>query len=100
MFQAEYLVFKIGQTGKADFVQTEPSEGKETAHMPDRYHIIRQLPDGAPLWVEAVSTLEEAQERLAALAKTEDANFAIFHAREGRFVKPFPTNGNGDTAHR
>ena len=66
--------------------------------MCDQYHIFRQLPDGAPLWVDTVSSLEEAQERLTALAKTEEAHFGIFHAREGRFVTPFPTNVAEDWA--
>jgi hypothetical protein len=98
MVWAEYRVFKIEQTGKSDFGETAPSRRKEAAHMHDQYHIFRQLPDGAPLWVETVSSLECAQERLARLAKTEDGNFAIFYARESRFVTRFPGSVTKDTA--
>jgi hypothetical protein len=66
--------------------------------MPDRYHIFRQVRGGALLWVETVSSLEEAQEHVALLAKTRVEHFAIFHAREGRFVTPFPTSATGDSA--
>ena len=59
--------------------------------MPYQYHIFRQLADGAPLCVQTLPTLEQAQEHLVALAKTGRERFAIFHAREG-FVTPFPTS--------
>jgi hypothetical protein len=63
-----------------------------------QYHIFRQLSNGAPLCVQTLPTLEEAQEHLVALAKTGSRHFAIFHAREG-FVTPFPTSATKETAH-
>jgi hypothetical protein len=65
--------------------------------MHDVYDIFEQLPDGTPLWTQTANTIEDARERVSSLAKAKGEHFAIYHAREGRFVTPFPTDATKDT---
>lgn len=54
------------------------------------FDIFRQLPDGAPLWIEASATLHEAKQRVVELSSTQPGNYAIYDARADFFVVPFP----------
>ena len=53
------------------------------------FDIFQQLPDGAPLWIEAAPSLEQAEERLAELVISKPGSYAIFDASQGVFVTPF-----------
>ena len=54
------------------------------------FDIFRQLPDGAPLWIEATATLHEAKQRVAELSLKEPGPYAIYDSRADFFVVPFP----------
>ncbi len=53
------------------------------------FDIFRQLPNGDPIWVEVVSTLEGAQERLAELAISNPGSYAIYDASQAVFITRF-----------
>lgn len=51
-----------------------------------QYDIFLRLPDGHPVWVKAVNSLEEAQHQLAQMAqdKTSPADYFIFDSKDGK----------------
>ena len=51
-----------------------------------RFDIFMRLPDGHPIWVKAVETLEEAKKQLAELSKRTPAEYFIFNTLSGRVV--------------
>jgi hypothetical protein len=42
------------------------------------YDIFRKLPDGIPIWVEAVQTLELAHARLDGLIKSHPGDYVVY----------------------
>jgi len=50
------------------------------------FDILRVLKDGAPLWMEAVQTLEEAKARVQQLAATEPGTYVIFSQKTGNKI--------------
>lgn len=53
------------------------------------YDIFERLPDGQPLWVKAVATLEEAREEIAALGVRRGRSaldFFVYDLRRGAEV--------------
>ena len=50
------------------------------------FDIFKRLPDGTPLWVEAVPGLTEAKERIARLAFDSHSEYFIFSVRDGGIV--------------
>jgi hypothetical protein len=42
------------------------------------YDIFRKLPDGVPIWVEAVQTLELAHVRLDRLSKSQPGDYVVY----------------------
>ena len=51
------------------------------------FDIFKKLPDGHPLWVQAVEGLEEAKKQLARLAASSPGDCFIYCARNGRIVQ-------------
>jgi len=51
------------------------------------FDIFKKLPDGHPLWVQAVEGLEEAKKQLARLAASSPGDYFIYCARNGRIVQ-------------
>jgi hypothetical protein len=54
--------------------------------MGPQYDIFLRLPDGHPVWVKAVYSLEEAERQLAQMARetTNPADYFIFDSKEGK----------------
>ncbi len=50
------------------------------------FDILRVLKDGAPLWMEAAQTLEEAKARVQQLAATQPGSYAIFSQKTGNKI--------------
>jgi hypothetical protein len=51
------------------------------------YDIFRTFPGDDPMWVEAVTNLEEAQERLHTLPKIEPSEYLLFDSHAGKFIE-------------
>jgi hypothetical protein len=51
--------------------------------------IFRILPDGSPIWVEAVKGREEARKRIAQLAAATPANYQVHDPRTNTFIDVF-----------
>ena len=60
------------------------------------YDIFMRFPDGTPLWLEAVKGLDEARQRLAALARTSDAEYFIYSEKSGGIIDADPNRITGD----
>lgn len=54
--------------------------------MSAKFDIFKRLPDGHPVWVKAVESLEEAKRQLTQIAETSPGDYFIFSAREGRVI--------------
>lgn len=54
--------------------------------MVPQYDIFLRLPDGHPVWVKAVDSLEEAKRQLAQMArdKTNPTDYFIFDSKDGK----------------
>lgn len=50
------------------------------------FDILRVLKDGAPLWMEAAQTLEEARARVQQLAVTQPGSYVIFSQKTGKKI--------------
>jgi len=55
--------------------------------MDAKFDIFKRLPDGHPLWVNAVEGLEEARNQLARLAVNSPGEYFIYSARNGCIVQ-------------
>ncbi|MFZ0641341.1 MAG: hypothetical protein WA020_10255 [Candidatus Acidiferrales bacterium] len=51
--------------------------------------IFRILPDGSPLWVEAVKGREEAKKRIAHLVSVAPARYQVHDPRTNKFIDVF-----------
>jgi hypothetical protein len=54
------------------------------------YDIFERLPDGAPMWIKAVESLEEARNEITVLVNVNDRaprDFFIFDSRRGSVVR-------------
>ncbi|HEY1471674.1 MAG TPA: hypothetical protein VGF61_21730 [Candidatus Acidoferrum sp.] len=60
------------------------------------FDILRVLKDGAPLWVEAAQTLEQAKARVQQLAATQPGPYVIFSQKTGSKIV-ITADGNGIT---
>jgi hypothetical protein len=50
------------------------------------YDIFRKLPERAPIWIEAVQTLELVKTRLATLSKTHPGEYIVYDFSRNQFV--------------
>lgn len=55
--------------------------------MESMFDIFSTLPDGSPLWLEAVEGLEAAKRRLRGLARIRPGNYFIYSERNGGVVE-------------
>jgi len=51
-----------------------------------KFDIFMKLPDGKPLWVEAVEGFENAKLQLEKLVETTPGDYFIFNSRTGEIV--------------
>jgi hypothetical protein len=54
-----------------------------------KFDLFRRLPDGQPLWVQAVEGLEEAKLQLARLVKANPGSYFIFDVATSAIIYTF-----------
>jgi hypothetical protein len=54
--------------------------------MSPQYDIFMRLPDGHPIWVKAVDSLEEAERQLALIVRStaNPADYFIYNSKDGK----------------
>jgi hypothetical protein len=57
--------------------------------MEQMFDIFATLPDGSPLWLEAVEGLDEAKKRLDGLVRSRPGNYFIYSEKTGGVVERF-----------
>jgi len=62
---------KFGQRGKA---------------LSAKFDIFLRLPDGQPIWIKAVESLEEARKQLTELSERTPGEYFIFNAFSGQVI--------------
>jgi hypothetical protein len=62
--------------------QTEVEMGSESM-----YDIFMKLPDGSPLWLEAVQGLDQARSRLASLARSSEGDYFVYSEKSGGIIE-------------
>lgn len=53
------------------------------------FDIFRTLPDGSPLWIEAVQGIENVKERLNHLQEIAPEKYRVYDSRANSFVDVF-----------
>ncbi len=51
------------------------------------YDIFRRLPDGGPVWIEAVQTLEGARARLMSLLEAQPGEYFVYDLVHNKIVE-------------
>ena len=51
------------------------------------YDIFRRLPDGGPIWIEAVQTLEGARARLACLLEAQPGDYFVYDLVQNKIIE-------------
>lgn len=51
------------------------------------YDIFRRLPDGGPVWIEAVLTLEGARARLKDLLETQPGDYFVYDLVQNKIIE-------------
>jgi hypothetical protein len=59
---------------------------KEVETMSAKLDIFRRLPDGNPMWIKAVESLEEARRQLVQMSETDPGDYFIFNTINGRVL--------------
>lgn len=54
--------------------------------MNGKFDIFLKLPDGQPVWIKAVESLEEARHQIAKFATEVPGDYFIFNARNGQML--------------
>jgi hypothetical protein len=54
--------------------------------MKTKFDLFLRLPDGQPVWIKAVDTLEDARNQLAGMAARAPGNYFIFNSRNGQLI--------------
>ena len=54
--------------------------------MSAKFDIFRRLPDGNPMWIKAVESLEEARRQLAQMSEKDPGEYFIFNTLNGQTV--------------
>lgn len=55
--------------------------------MDAKFDIFKRLPDGDPIWVQAIDGIEQAREQLARLASTTPGEYFIYDVHVGCVVQ-------------
>jgi len=53
------------------------------------YDIFRRLPDGGPVWIEAVQTLEDARARVTSLLEAQPGDYFVYDLIHNKIVEIF-----------
>jgi hypothetical protein len=59
-------------------------EGVETVSA--KFDIFRRLPDGKPMWIKAVESLEEARRQLVQMSEKDPGEYFIFNTLNGQML--------------
>ena len=51
------------------------------------YDIFRRLPDGGPIWIEAVQTLEGAKARLRYLLEAQPGDYFVYDLVQNKIIE-------------
>ncbi len=51
------------------------------------YDIFRRLPDGSPVWIEAVQTLEGARARLRYLLEAQPGDYFVYDLVQNKIIE-------------
>jgi hypothetical protein len=51
------------------------------------YDIFRRLPDGGPVWIEAVETLESARARLRYLLEAQPGDYFVYDLVQNKIIE-------------
>jgi hypothetical protein len=51
------------------------------------YDIFRRLPDGGPVWIEAVETLEGARARLRYLLEAQPGDYFVYDLVQNKIIE-------------
>jgi hypothetical protein len=54
--------------------------------MSAKFDIFMRLPDGHPIWIKAVESLEEARKQLNQLSKRDPGDYFIFNTLNGQVI--------------
>jgi hypothetical protein len=57
--------------------------------MPNSYDIFRQNEEGDPVWVEAVTGLNEVKKRLVSLSSVKPGKYLVYDFAKAKLVEPF-----------
>jgi hypothetical protein len=58
----------------------------EVETMNAKFDIFMRLPDGHPIWIKAVESLEEARRQLTELSEKVPGDYFIFNTRNGNVI--------------
>jgi hypothetical protein len=68
--------------------------------MASMFDIFATLPDGSPLWLEAVDGLDEARKRLTGLVQARPGNYFIYSERTGGVVERVACDSENSSSHK
>jgi hypothetical protein len=60
--------------------------------MREKFDLFMRLPNGQPVWIKAVESLEDAKNQLAQMAANSPGEYFIFNAMNGQLITDFPDN--------
>jgi len=60
--------------------------GRGARTLSAKFDIFMRQPDGQPIWVKAVETLEDAKRQVVALAQAVPGDYFIFNAMNGQTI--------------
>ncbi|HXU19076.1 MAG TPA: hypothetical protein VN788_00680 [Verrucomicrobiae bacterium] len=55
--------------------------------MKPTYDIFRRLPDGGPIWIEAVQSLQFAKDRLTSLLEAQPGEYFVYDLFQSKIVE-------------
>ena len=59
---------------------------KEVETVSAKFDIFRRLPDGNPMWIKAVESLEEARRQLVQMSEKDPGEYFIFNTMNGQVL--------------
>jgi hypothetical protein len=51
-----------------------------------KFDIFKKLPDGHPIWIKAVESLDEARRQVMQIATEAPGDYFIFNAKNGQII--------------
>ncbi len=57
--------------------------------MREKFDLFMRLPDGQPIWIKAVESLEVARNQLAQMAASSPGEYFIFNTTNGQLITDF-----------